>query len=68
MEGTSEDGLLTLDEENALARFMDHFGITASQVDQNGVRTTLNQATVIRDIPEGIVPQRQNIQGKSPST
>ena len=40
VEGTLEDGLLTLDEENALTRYMDHFGITAGQVNQNGVLTT----------------------------
>ena len=28
MEGTLEDGLLTPDEENALARYMEHFRLT----------------------------------------
>ena len=66
VEGTLEDGLLTMDEENALIRYMDHFNITAAQVDSNGVLTTMVQAAVIRDIAEGIVSQRQNITGRIP--
>ena len=66
VEGTLEDGLLTLDEENALTRYMDHFGITAGQVNQNGVLTTMVQAAVIRDVASGVVPQRQNIAGRVP--
>ena len=66
MEGTLEDGLLTRDEENALHRYLDHFNITVTQADDNGVLTILVQAAVIRDITEGIVPQRQNINGRIP--
>ena len=66
VEGTLEDGLLTRDEENALARYMDHFNLTPEQLDRNGASTTLVQAAVIRDITEGIVPQRQNITGRIP--
>ena len=36
VEGSLEDGLLTLDEENALHRYLDHFNIAAAQVDDNG--------------------------------
>ncbi len=53
-----------MDEEKALYRYLDQFGITASQVDDNGVLTTMVQAAVIGDIAEGIVPQRQNITGR----
>ena len=66
VEGSPEDGLLTLDEENALARYMEHFSLTSEQLNRNGVQTTLVQAAVIRDIAEGIVPQRQNITGRVP--
>ena len=63
---TLEDGLLTLDEENALNRYMDHFNLTQAQMNQNGVLTQVVKAAVIRDIAEGIVPDRQNIQGRIP--
>ena len=66
VESTLEEGILTLDEENSLHRYLDHFNITASQVDDNGVLTTKVQAAVIREISEGIVPQRQNIAGRVP--
>ena len=66
VEGTLEDGLLTLDEENSLARYMEHFTLTPEQLNRNGVQTALVQAAVIRDITEGIIPQRQNIAGRVP--
>ena len=66
VEGTLEDGLLTLDEENALYRYLDHFGVTSQQADQSGVHTNVVKAAVIREITEGVVPQRQNITGRVP--
>ncbi len=66
VEGALEDGLITLDEENALNRYMDHFNLTQAQMDQNGVLTQVAKAAVIRDIAEGIVPHRQNITGRVP--
>ena len=61
VEGTPEDGLLSLDEESALCRYLDHFGLTRQDVNGNGAQTSLVQAAVIRDVTQGIVPQRQNI-------
>ena len=66
VEGTLEDGLLTLGEENALYRYLDQFGLTAQQVDRSGVHTSVVKAAVIREIAEGVVPQRQYITGRLP--
>ena len=66
VEGTLEDGLLSLDEENALNRYINHFGLATEQLDRNGVLTQVVKAAVIRDIAEGIVPDRQNITGRVP--
>ena len=66
VEGVLEDGLLTLDEENALYRYLDHFGISNSQANDAGVHTSIVKAAVIREITEGVVPQRQNIEGRVP--
>ena len=66
VEGALEDGLITLDEENALNRYMDHFNLTQAQMDQNGVLTQVVKAAVIRDIAEDIVPDQQNIAGRGP--
>ena len=66
VEGTLEDGLVSLDEESALAKYASHFNLTQQGLDGNGAQTSLVQAAVIRDVTEGIVPQRQNITGTIP--
>ena len=66
VEGALEDGLLTLDEESALHRYLHHFEVAPEQVDGSGVLTSMIKSAVIRDITEGIVPQRQNTQGRVP--
>ena len=66
VEKTLEDGLLTLDEESALHEYLDHFGLTQEDLNANGAQTTLVQAAVIREVTQGIIPQRQNIQGRVP--
>ena len=66
MERTLEDGLLSLDEDNALAKYAAHFGLEQHDLDRNGAQTALVQATVIRDVTRGIVPQRQRVNGAAP--
>ena len=66
VQGALEDGLLSLDEENALARYADHFSLTQQALDQNGVQTSLVQAAVIRDVTQGIIPKRQRVNGAVP--
>ena len=62
VEGTLEDGLLSLDEENALAKHADYFYLTRQDLDGNGAQTNLVEAAVTR----GIVPQRQPVSGTVP--
>ena len=52
VEGVLEDGLLSFDEENALARYLDHFGIDQAHADRNGAQTSMVQAAVIRELTE----------------
>ena len=66
VEGALEDGLISLDEENALAQYADHFDLTQEELNRNGVQTTMVQAGVIRDVANGLVPQRQTITGAIP--
>ena len=66
VEGMIEDGVVSLDEEAALAQYISHFDLTQEELDRNGAQTSLVQAAVIRDITQGIVPQRQNITGNMP--
>ena len=63
VEGTLEDGLLSLDEENALAEYADYFSLCQHDLDRNGVQTNLVQAAVIRDVTQGIIPQRHRVNG-----
>ena len=66
VQGALEDGLLSLDEENTLARYADHFSLTQQDLDQNGVQTSLVQAAVLRDVTQGIIPKRQRVNGAVP--
>ena len=66
VEGALEDGLFTLDEENALNRYINHFNLSQSQTDAHGVHTSLIKAAVLREIAEGVVPDRQDIKGNIP--
>ena len=66
VEGALEDGLLSLDEENALAKYADHSDLDQHDLDGNGVQTSLVQAAVIRDVTRGVVPQRQRVNGNVP--
>ena len=66
VEGALEDGLFTLDEENALSRYITHFNLSQSKLDARGVHTSLIKAAVLREISEGVVPDRQNLRGNVP--
>ena len=66
VESALEDGLLTLDEENALNRYMDHFGLNKDRLDRNGVLPQMIKGAVLRDVAQGIVPNRQRITGRLP--
>ena len=66
VQSALEDGLVSLDEESALAKYTTHFSLTQQDLDGNRAQTSLVQAAVIRDATQRIVPQRQNITGAIP--
>ena len=66
VEGAIEDGVLSLEEEDALYRYLDRFVLTPDDVNTNGAHTSTVRAAVIRDITMGIVPQSQNVLGHIP--
>ena len=53
-----EDGVLSLDEEHALIRYLRHFDLAPGDVDQNGAHQSMVQAAIIREAAEGVVPDR----------
>ena len=65
-QGVLEDRVISEDEEDALSRYLDYFGIEQAQADRSGALTTLAQAGAIRDVTEGTIPQRQNVQSRIP--
>ena len=52
VEGALEDSVITLDEENALVRYLSQFGLNVNDVNGNGVHTNLVQSAVIRDVAQ----------------
>ena len=58
VEATLEDGLLSLDEEHALIRYLHRFELSPRDVDENGAHHSMVQCAVIREAAEGIVPDR----------
>ncbi len=66
VDGVLEDGVLTLDEEAALVRYLRHFDLSAEDVNDNGAHTNMVKVAVIREAAEGLVPQRQSLDGPVP--
>ena len=58
VERTLEDGVLSLDEENALIRYMRRFGLSRTDLDRNGAHRSMVEGAVIREVAEGMVPDR----------
>jgi hypothetical protein len=66
VDGTLEDGVLFLDEEAALVRYLHHFNLSSEEVNANGGHNNMVKSAVIREAAEGLIPQRQNIDGNVP--
>ena len=66
VEGSIEDGVLTLDEENALIRYLRHFNLSQAQVDANGAYQNMIKSAVIREAAEGLIPDRLNLDARPP--
>lgn len=66
VEGALEDGVLSLDEENALTRYLRHFDLTQSEVNANGGFTNMVKSAVIREAAEGLIPNRISLDTRPP--
>ena len=56
VDGSLEDGVLSLDEEAALVHYLSHFGLSVADVDRNGAHRNMVKSATIRELAEGIVP------------
>ena len=61
-----EDDVLSKAEENALVAFKDHFSLPTNILDKNGAYTRVVKAAILRDILDGNIPQRVQIEGMLP--
>lgn len=61
-----EDGLLSEKEENRLVSFMEHFRLGQAELDRSGAYMKIAKAGVLRDLVNGLPPERLNIQGTLP--
>ena len=66
VEGSIEDGVLSLDEENALIRYLDRFDLDQADVNANGAFTDMIKSAVIREAAEGLIPERLSLDTKPP--
>jgi len=61
-----DDGMIDVSEEKRLINFTDHFSLPQEILDGNGAWTKIVKAAVLRDILNGIIPQRVNIEASIP--
>lgn len=66
VEGSIEDGVLSLDEENALIRYLRRFNFSQTDVNANGGYTNMIKSAVIREAAEGLIPDRLNLDTRPP--
>lgn len=61
-----EDGILDATEEKRLVELKERFALSQSDLDKNGALTKIAKAAVLRDVLNGIVPQRMSVDGNLP--
>lgn len=66
VETSLEDGVLSLDEEHALNRYLDDFELEQADVNANGAYRSMIQSIVIREAAEGLIPNRLSDVGHLP--
>lgn len=66
VESAFEDGVVTDEEEGSLDHFQEYFSLSQSELNRNGALTRLTQGAVIREVLEGILPQRMQVNGQLP--
>jgi hypothetical protein len=56
-----ENGLLNALAEKTLVDFKEHFSLSQNELDRNGAQTKITKSAVLRDILNGVIPQRMQI-------
>ncbi len=66
VERAFDDGVLTEEEEKNLINLINHFSLSQSKLDKNGAYTKIVKGAILRDIMNGIIPERINFEGNLP--
>ena len=66
VESFLEDGILDASEEKRLIEFKERFALSQSDLDENGALTKTTKAAVLRDVLNGVIPQRMSVNGNLP--
>lgn len=61
-----EDGVLDEEEEKRLVEFKNYFSLSQSDLDKNGALTKTAKAAVLREVLNGVIPQRVSVDGNIP--
>lgn len=61
-----EDGVLSEEEEAALSDVKAHFSLSQQELDKNGAFTKIIKGAILRDVLNGVLPQRIELQGNLP--
>ena len=60
------DHLISREEEDNLADYAERFHLSQQELDRSGARTSVIQGSVIRELVEGNLPERQQVIGHIP--
>jgi len=61
-----DGGILDSKEETRLVNFKERYNLAQDELDKNGAYTRIIKASIIRDVLNGIVPERMSVQGNLP--
>ena len=61
-----DDGILSEQEESALGELIDHFSLSQQELDNNGSYTKVIKGSVLRDVINGNLPEKIQIDGNLP--
>lgn len=61
-----EDGVLTVEEEENISAVLEQFSLGQEEMDKNGAYSKLIKGAILRELMEGKVPEKINVQGQLP--
>lgn len=56
-----EDGILSEEEEKSLGELQEHFSLSQQMLDRNGAFSTMIKGAVLREVLDGVIPERMRI-------